>query len=190
MSEETKEKRRYHKYTKEEAKEVAKLLKRPELLISDIMKMTGLTKDTIRKINIKAGYIRKPDKSKTVAAASRENKFDEINGPVIVYDKNLNSYWKFDNLTKSAIYFKSIQPSVKSEESNIENVRNSIRKACRGAKEHKLYGLFFYFLNECDAEFKNVIDVGLKNTGKQKVTAYNVNAKKLKKIVVNLFGNK
>lgn len=178
MSEETKEKRRYHRYTKEEAKEVVKLLKRPELLISDIMKMTGLTKDTIRAINVKAGYIRSPEKSRVVASSTRENKSDIVNGPVIINDKNNNSFWKFDSLTKAALYFKNIQPSVKSDESNIENVRNTIRKACRGHKDHKLYGLYFYFFNECDDNFKRVIEEGLKRTKNKEITKYNVNAKK------------
>lgn len=178
MANEGQTKRRYHHYTKEEKKRAVSLLRRPELLISDIIKLTGLTKDTIRTINIKAGYIRKPDASKQTASKSREKKFDAINGPVIINDKNTNYFWKFDDLTKAAIHFKKIQPSIKSDESNIENVRNSIRKACRGAKEHKLYGLYFYFLNECDEDFKNTIDEGLKHTGNKRIPQYNVNAKK------------
>ncbi len=178
MSETKKEKRRYHHYTKEEAKNVIKLLKRSELSIADIIKMTGLTKDTIRTINVKAGYVRPPKASRAVAALNRENKFDAINGPVIVNDKNNNLFWIFDNLTGAALCFKDLQPSVKSNESNIENVRNSIRKACRGAKEHKLYGLYFYFLNECDDEFKLIIEEGLKRSKGKRITKYNVNAKK------------
>ena len=180
MSSDNKTKRRYHHYTKEEEKRVISLLKCPELLISDIIELTGLTKDTIRTINIKAGYIRKPKASKNIASASREKKFDSVNGPIIVLDKNTNSCWKFTDLTEAAIYFKKIQPSTKSEESNIENVRNSIRKACRGAKEHKLYGLFFYFLNECDDDFKKTIEEGLANTKKKSIPYYNVNSKKIK----------
>ena len=187
MAKEDKPKRRYHRFTKEEKKRVISLLKRPELLISDIIELTGLTKDTIRKINVQAGYIRKPESSKRIASENKEKKFDSLNGPVIVFDSGSNSFWKFTTLTEAALYFKKAQPSTKSQESNIDNVRNSIRKACRGAKEHKLYGLYFYFYNECDDDFKKAIDEGLNSAKKKAIPTYNVNAKKtFKEVPVSL----